>query len=74
LLVAAIEGHTHRRCHDDLTVLTCWDADRLDLARVGTVPVSERMNTLEAKDPAIIAYACNNARAWIRAYLDRESR
>jgi uncharacterized protein len=33
----------------DLTVQTCWDADRLDLGRVGICPQSERLCTAAAK-------------------------
>lgn len=33
LLFVACAGHTHRQTDDDLTVQTCWDADRLDLGR-----------------------------------------
>ncbi|MBK8762411.1 MAG: hypothetical protein IPM03_18690 [Sulfuritalea sp.] len=45
LLMAAIEGHTHSLDHDDLTVLSCWDADRLDLPRIGIMPDPERLCT-----------------------------
>jgi uncharacterized protein len=31
LLHRACHGHTHERTHPDVTVQTCWDADRLDL-------------------------------------------
>ena len=45
LLVTACEGHTHERYHDDVTIQTCWDADRLDLGRVGIIPDPDRMCT-----------------------------
>ena len=35
LLITACQGHTHEKFHDDVTIQTCWDADRLDLGRVG---------------------------------------
>ncbi len=35
LLFVACAGHTDRPTDDDPTVQTCWDADRLDLGRVG---------------------------------------
>ncbi len=35
LLFVACAGHGDRPVDDDPTVQTCWDADRLDLARVG---------------------------------------
>jgi uncharacterized protein len=35
LLHRACARHTHERTHPDVTVRTCWNADRLDLGRVG---------------------------------------
>jgi uncharacterized protein len=45
LLMTACEGHTHEGYHDDITIQTCWDADRLDLGRVGITPDPDRMCT-----------------------------
>jgi uncharacterized protein len=33
LLHRACSGHTRERTHPDVTIWTCWDADRLDLGR-----------------------------------------
>ncbi|MBL3599333.1 MAG: hypothetical protein JMN25_05635 [gamma proteobacterium endosymbiont of Lamellibrachia anaximandri] len=44
-LTAACEGHTHAHTHADMTIATCWDADRLDLGRVGIRPDPQRMAT-----------------------------
>ena len=41
----ACTWHTHGRLSDEPTVGTCWDADRLDLGRVGTQPRAEYMST-----------------------------
>jgi len=41
----ACEGHTYKGYHDDVTIQTCWDADRLDLGRVGITPDPDRMCT-----------------------------
>ena len=68
LLVMALEGHTHSTGHDSLTVCTCWDADRLDLARVGITPDPQRMCTHEGKDPAMIARCTEAARGWLRNF------
>ena len=38
LLHRACAGHTHERTHPNVTIQTCWDADRLDLGRVGITP------------------------------------
>lgn len=48
-LVTACHGHTAVGFSDDPTVATCWDADRLDLWRVGIRPDPIRMNTAMAK-------------------------
>jgi uncharacterized protein len=70
LLIAAMEGHTHSHHHEDITVRTCWDADRLDLARVCIDPDPARLCTLEARAPALIARASESARIWLKQYLD----
>lgn len=45
LLSVACEFHHQGATTDDLTVGTCWDADRMDLTRVGAVPRPELMST-----------------------------
>ena len=57
LLAAACEGHSDGVMTADITVCTCWDADRLDLGRVGVVPDPVRLCTEAARDPAIIRWA-----------------
>ena len=44
-LTDACDWHTHKRHHADPTIGTCFDADRLDLGRVGIIPDEEYMNT-----------------------------
>jgi uncharacterized protein len=61
LLVEACSGHTHGTAAAEITVATCWDADRLDLARVGTIPRPERLCTDAARDPGIIDWACRRS-------------
>ena len=56
-LFRACERHTEGRHDPDITVLTCWDADRLDLGRVGTVPSPKYLGTDAARDPAMIDWA-----------------
>lgn len=70
LLIAAIEGHTFRRNHEDVTVRTCWDADRLDLARVGTDPDPARLCTAAARNRDTITWASEKARHWLRHYCN----
>ena len=52
------EGHTHSF---NTTILTCWDADRLDLARVGITPHPSRLCTDAARDPGMIRWAVDGS-------------
>lgn len=45
LLHYACTWHTDGHHHDDPTIATCWDADRLDLGRVGIIPSPGFMST-----------------------------
>ena len=45
LLHCACTWHTHGRLSDQPTIGTCWDADRLDLGRVGMQPEAGYMST-----------------------------
>ncbi|MBU2501159.1 MAG: hypothetical protein ABIK96_10665 [bacterium] len=48
-LAFACRYHTHEEPTDDWTILACWDADRLDLGRVGITPDPDRLHTATAK-------------------------
>ncbi len=61
LLYTACCYHTDGKMEDDVTVQTCWDADRLDLGRVGTTPNPRFLCTAVAKDPVAIAWANDRA-------------
>jgi hypothetical protein len=45
----------------DITVQTCWDADRLELGRVGTMPKAEYLCTDAGKDLEMIEWAHGRA-------------
>ena len=49
LLVHACENHTDVTYCDHPTVACCWDADRLDLTRIGVDPDPTMLNTLTAR-------------------------
>lgn len=49
LLYTACAYHTDGLKDGDITVQTCWDADRLDLARAGIIPDPARLCTNAAK-------------------------
>lgn len=48
----ACVGHTDKQRTDDPTIGTCWDADRLDLGRVGVLPDEGFMSTAFGKEIA----------------------
>lgn len=50
LLRSACADHTKGLIEADITIQTCWDADRLDLGRVGIVPDSARLCTAAARE------------------------
>jgi uncharacterized protein len=62
MLDEACRFHTDGLRDADVTVQTCWDADRLDLLRVGTYPEAELLCTEAAREPAVIAWANERAR------------
>jgi len=57
LLAAACTHHTDGRVEGDVTIQTCWDADRLDLWRVHTVPKREYLCTPAACDREILEWS-----------------
>ena len=62
LLLYACQHHTFGHVEGDVTVLTCWDADRLDLGRVGIVPRPDRLCTAAARNPAMLQWAYQRSR------------
>ncbi|MEZ6106884.1 MAG: hypothetical protein R3B96_12380 [Pirellulaceae bacterium] len=61
MLHRACAGHTVERDHPDVTIQTCWDADRLDLGRVGITPHPSRLCTPVAKRDEILREADRRA-------------
>jgi uncharacterized protein len=57
LLSFACRHHSDGLVDADVTVQTCWDADRLDLGRVGKRPDPRRLCTPAARDRQLIAWA-----------------
>jgi uncharacterized protein len=53
LLVQACADHSKDGLVGDITVQTCWDADRLDLWRVGIETDPRRLATEAARNPSI---------------------
>lgn len=66
LLAQAVAGHTNRLHSTNPTLATCWDADRLDIPRIGSPEDPVTINTFflstkAAKDPEILAWAQERA-------------
>ena len=61
LLQHACRDHTFGKTHEDVTIQTCWDSDRLDLNRVGISPDPNRMCTEAARDPDFLKWADDRA-------------
>jgi len=62
LLVEACDCHTRGApAQADITILTCLDADRLDILRVGMKIREELLYTGAARDPGTLAWASDRA-------------
>lgn len=57
LLAYACTHHSDGYTEADVTVQTCWDADRLDLGRAGIRPHPRYLCTSAARDPRLIEVA-----------------
>jgi uncharacterized protein len=57
LLTEALKYHSDGYTEADITVQVCWDADRLDLGRVGIKPAPHRLCTASAKSVAVLEAA-----------------
>jgi uncharacterized protein len=64
LLAAACARHEMGEVSADPTIGCCWDADRLELARLGRRPDARLLSTAAALDPGI------QAAAWQRGTTD----
>jgi uncharacterized protein len=62
LLTFACEYHADGLTEADITVQACWDADRLDLGRIGVRPNPRYLCTPAARDPEMIAWAFSRSR------------
>jgi len=63
LLYRACECHTIGRSDPNITVLTCWDSDRLDLGRVGIMPSPKYLCTDYGRTSKMIEWANTRALA-----------
>jgi uncharacterized protein len=61
LLCLAIAGHSFGETEADPVVQVCWDSDRLDLGRCGTMPDAMYLCTSHAKKQKTILEAWNRS-------------
>ena len=75
-LMDACRYHSVGRLDRDITVQTCWDADRLDLGRVGTQPKSAYLGSSLARDQNFMkmAYERSKTRFVIDDFNDATER
>ena len=57
LLTEALKYHSDGYTEAEINVQVCWDADRLDLGRVGIKPAPDRLCTNTAKSPFVLEEA-----------------
>lgn len=62
LLHYACAYHTSGMTEADITVQTCWDADRLDLGRIGIMPEPRLLCTDAAKEASTIEWTYRQSR------------
>jgi len=62
LLYHACRDHTDGATAGDITIQTCWDADRLDLGRVRIDLDRKYLCTQAARDSAVMAWADRRSR------------
>ena len=72
LLYEACVRHTDGDTEADLTIQTCWDSDRLDLARVNITPSPDKLCTVAARDRAVLAWAIRRSVENVEPLLIRD--
>ncbi len=72
LLLEACAYHTEGKTEADITIQTCWDADRLDLGRVWIIPDPDKLCTEPARDPKLIDWATQRAKDEFRSAILEE--
>jgi uncharacterized protein len=63
LLEHAVRHHTSGLISEDPTIGACWDADRLDIGRVGITPGADYMSTACGKELAGLGCGADSLRA-----------
>lgn len=68
-LFLALRDHSVGGSTEAPTVQACWDADRLDLGRVGIKPEAKYLGSEYARRPDVIEAAWQESQNWLRAYM-----
>lgn len=64
LLYRACGHHSGGMTDAEITVATCWDADRMDLGRVGIIPDKARLCTEAARHDDFYDWALERSLTW----------
>jgi len=72
LLFVACVGHMDNPTDDDPTVQTCWDANRLDLGRVGARIDQSWLGATTLENPTIMRFADERASSHVVPELIRQ--
>lgn len=72
-LIIAIRDHSKGQTDGTITVQICWDADRLDLGRFGTLPNPEFLCTDHAKTAEMIRWSHARALVCEYGFTDKEN-
>ena len=62
-LYTACVGHSNSGLSDCPTIQTCWDADRVDLGRIGIYPDINYLSTYAAEIPGLVEWAWNRSQS-----------
>lgn len=74
LLCDACDRHNDGLTDAEITVQTCWDADRLDLMRAGIQPNPQYLCTSEARRDEVIIWAVARSLMWLNQTGDEIDR
>lgn len=72
-LIIAVRDHSKGETEGTATVRVCWDADRLDLGRFGTLPDPARLCTIYGKTAEMIRWAQARALAGEYGFVDNDN-
>jgi len=69
-LIFTLEHHNKGKVSDDLQIGACWDADRLELGRVGIYPDAKYMSTPLGKNGSLIDLCYERSIGYDRSFSE----